>query len=50
MPSFQSDSKVMSDSITKYLDSLGDSMYLAKFGMNKIAISKILLEYLEYDL
>jgi hypothetical protein len=31
------------DSITKYLDSLGESLFFVKFGLNKVALSKKLL-------
>jgi len=41
--SIQNGPKDKNDSITKYLDSMGDSMFFIKFGMNKVAIAKSLL-------
>ena len=38
------------ESITKWLDSLGDSMFVCFLGPRKFAISKSLLSYLEYDI
>lgn len=38
------------DSIKKNLDSLGDEMFVCTLGMRKVAISKTLLTYLEYDI
>ena len=35
--------------VKKYLDYLGDSMYLGLFGPRKVVISKSLLTYLDYD-
>jgi hypothetical protein len=37
------------ESIKKWLDHLGDSMYVCTMGFKKVAISKSLLAYLEYD-
>ena len=37
------------DTYHQILRSLGDTMYAASFGSNKLALSKKLLEYLEYD-
>lgn len=31
------------------LRNLGDTMFISSFGSNKIALSKKLLEYLDYD-
>jgi hypothetical protein len=38
------------ESLKKSLDSLGDSMFVCTSGIRKMAISKSLLSYLEYDI
>ncbi len=38
------------ESVKKWLDFLGDSMYVVTLGMKKVGISKALLTYLEYDI
>ena len=38
------------DSIKKWLDHLGDSMFVLFLGPRKFAIPKALLTYLDYDL
>jgi hypothetical protein len=38
------------ESVKKCLDNLGDNMFICTLGINKVAVSKALLEYLEYDL
>lgn len=38
-----------SELIKKYLDMLGNRMYITIFGPRKLAISNSLLTYLEYD-
>ncbi len=38
------------ESLKKHLDSLGDSMFVCTSGVRKVAISKSLLSYLEYDI
>lgn len=38
------------ESVKKWLDHLGDSMFVCTLGMKKVAVSKSLLQYLEYDL
>lgn len=38
------------ESVKKWLDFLGDSMFVCTLGMKRVAISKALLKYLDYDL
>jgi len=41
--SFKNSPKDKNESITQFLDAMGDSMFFIKFGMNKVALSKNLL-------
>lgn len=38
------------DSPKKWLDFMGDTMYIGVFGPRKLAISRSLLDYLEYNI
>ena len=37
------------DNVTRLLKSMGEDLYILKFGLYKIAISNALIEYMGYD-